>query len=195
MPRGADGAIQPRKAVNMEKHDIRTTEWKVYDGGRQRIRASYGLCVIGNQAAYVTVTGEVEERLRGKWRGGNFGMLHQEVAKHFPELAPLIPFHLSSEDGPMHYVANAIYWAEKIAGCSPFKAESYEPVPEDAFRHTVGFGVVEGDTMPILAAPEGEVFGRNHVKDVVTAWCLARLPDWQAARKQALATVMGARHE
>lgn len=182
----------------MEKHDIRTTEWKVYDGGRQRIRASYGLHVIGNQAAYVTVTGEIEERWRGKWRESCGGMLHREVVKHFPELAPLIPFHLSSEDGPMHYVANAIYWAEKIAGCSPFKAESYEPVPEDAFRETVGFGVVEGDTMPTLKPDPVcvvQVFGRDHVKDVVTAWCLARLPDWQAARKQALATVMGARHE
>lgn len=172
----------------MEKHDIRTTEWKVYDGGRQRIRAEYGLHVIGPQAAYVTVTGEIYDNFLGRWRESRGGMLHTEVVKHFPELAPLIPFHLSSEDGPMHYVANAIYWAEKIAGCSPFKRETYEPAPEDGFRHAVGFGLVEGDTMPLL---EGQGFGRDHVKDVITAWCMARLEDWQEARKQALAKVMG----
>lgn len=37
------------------------------------------------------------------------GCLHDEVAKHFPELAPLIKWHLCSTDGPMHYIANTEY--------------------------------------------------------------------------------------
>ena len=39
------------------------------------------------------------------------GMLHDEVARFFPELEPLLKWHLCSTDGPMHYVANAIYHA------------------------------------------------------------------------------------
>jgi hypothetical protein len=39
------------------------------------------------------------------------GCLHQEIAKHFPELAPFIKFHLFDTTGPMHYVANACYLA------------------------------------------------------------------------------------
>jgi len=39
------------------------------------------------------------------------GCLHEEIAKHFPELAPFIKWHLCSSDGPMHYVANASYHA------------------------------------------------------------------------------------
>jgi len=39
------------------------------------------------------------------------GCCHEEVAKHFPGLAPLIKWHLTSSDGPMHYVANTVYHA------------------------------------------------------------------------------------
>jgi hypothetical protein len=39
------------------------------------------------------------------------GCLHDEIAKHFPELVPLIQWHLTSSDEPLHYVANAAYFA------------------------------------------------------------------------------------
>ena len=38
------------------------------------------------------------------------GMLHEEIAKHFPELQPLLKYHLMSSDEPMHYIANTLYW-------------------------------------------------------------------------------------
>lgn len=38
-----------------------------------------------------------------------FGCLHEDIAATFPELAHLIPWHLTSSDGPMHYIANALY--------------------------------------------------------------------------------------
>lgn len=38
------------------------------------------------------------------------GCLHDDIARVFPELAHLIKWHLSSTDGPMHYVANTLYW-------------------------------------------------------------------------------------
>lgn len=39
------------------------------------------------------------------------GCLHDEIAQVFPELAPLIKWHLVSTDGPMHYVGNTVYLA------------------------------------------------------------------------------------
>lgn len=39
------------------------------------------------------------------------GSAHEEIARVFPELAPLIKWHLCSTDGPMHYVANTLFLA------------------------------------------------------------------------------------
>lgn len=39
------------------------------------------------------------------------GCLHDEIARYFPELAHLIPWHLTGSDGPMHYEANTLYLA------------------------------------------------------------------------------------
>lgn len=39
------------------------------------------------------------------------GCMHEEIARIFPELEPLIKWHLVSSDSPMHYVANAVYHA------------------------------------------------------------------------------------
>jgi hypothetical protein len=41
------------------------------------------------------------------------GMLHDLVHKHFPELRKYLKWHLTSTDGPMHYVANTLYWVEQ----------------------------------------------------------------------------------
>ena len=39
------------------------------------------------------------------------GCCHDAIAKSFPELAPLVRWHLTSSDGPMHYISNTIYLA------------------------------------------------------------------------------------
>ncbi len=59
-----------------------------------------------------SITGEVnsfDRRLRD--RTVCCGCIHDEIAEHFPELAPLIKWHLVSSDGPLHYVANTTYHA------------------------------------------------------------------------------------
>lgn len=59
----------------------------------------------GNGHNSFSITGEIKQ---GKqWGAG--GCLHDEIAKHFPELAPLIKYHLMSSDGPLHYIANTMY--------------------------------------------------------------------------------------
>lgn len=37
------------------------------------------------------------------------GMLHDDIEKKFPILAPFLKFHLCSSDGPMYYVENTVY--------------------------------------------------------------------------------------
>lgn len=39
------------------------------------------------------------------------GCMHEEISKVFPELRPLVKWHLMNTDGPMHYVANTCYHA------------------------------------------------------------------------------------
>ena len=58
-----------------------------------------------------------------QWDAG--GCCHDEVSKHFPELAPLVKWHLCSTDGPMHYVANTIYLAGN-KDCSGEKARELD---------------------------------------------------------------------
>jgi hypothetical protein len=41
------------------------------------------------------------------------GCQHDEMVKVFPELAQFIKWHLTSSDAPMHYIANAQYWAKE----------------------------------------------------------------------------------
>ena len=48
---------------------------------------------------------------RGRDVGG--GCQHELVVKVKPDLADLIKWHLTSTDGPLHYVANTMYWADK----------------------------------------------------------------------------------
>lgn len=43
------------------------------------------------------------------------GCLHEEIARVFPELAPLIQWHLMDTNGPLHYVANTLYHATNWA--------------------------------------------------------------------------------
>ncbi len=40
------------------------------------------------------------------------GCIHDVIVRAMPELEPLIKWHLMSSDGPLHYIANAVYHAE-----------------------------------------------------------------------------------
>jgi hypothetical protein len=55
------------------------------------------------------ITGHVREPGARDWATG--GCIHEEIAKYFPELAPLIKWHLMDTSGPTHYVANTCYHA------------------------------------------------------------------------------------
>lgn len=61
------------------------------------------------------ITGEVFDPSikRSRYNDGIVacGCVHDEIEKVFPELRDFIKWHLTSSDGPMHYVANAVYLA------------------------------------------------------------------------------------
>jgi hypothetical protein len=61
----------------------------------------------GNRHMDFSVTGTLYEN--GKDVAG--GCLHEDVARFFPKLAPLIKWHLVATDQPMHYIANTVYHA------------------------------------------------------------------------------------
>ena len=64
-------------------------------------------CDNGHESFAITA----EVRRPGRCDVEACGCLHEDIAKVFPELAPLIKWHLTSTDGPMHYVANTCYHA------------------------------------------------------------------------------------
>lgn len=55
------------------------------------------------------ITGDIKESDGKYYRDHSSGCIHEEIAKHFPELAPLIKWHLFDQTGPMRYVANTLY--------------------------------------------------------------------------------------
>jgi len=65
----------------------------------------------GNGSNDLAVTGEVTTLSKKTMFEG--GCIHDTIAKHFPELKEAITYHLCSTDGPMHYIANTMYWAKK----------------------------------------------------------------------------------
>src|SRR4051812_11126457 len=53
----------------------------------------------GNGHNSFSITGEYKEP-RESWENASGGCIHEEIAKAFPGLAPLIKWHLCSSDGP-----------------------------------------------------------------------------------------------
>jgi len=68
----------------------------------------------GNGHNSFAITGaQYRKNANGTWSKDSFGCLHKEIAKYFPDLAPLLKWHLMSSDGPMHYLANTLYHVEE----------------------------------------------------------------------------------
>jgi hypothetical protein len=68
----------------------------------------------GNGHNTFAITADIED---------SSGCCHDEVARHFPELAPFVKWHLMSTDEPLHYVANTVYHASNRDHRSLLKGE------------------------------------------------------------------------
>ena len=88
------------------------TKYYTEDGQRYKITATVrhdDECSNGHNT--FTITADIYEIKNGaaRWIAG--GCQHEEIKKHFPELAKYIKWHLCGTDGPMHYIANTLYFA------------------------------------------------------------------------------------
>ena len=112
-----DGKIPERAHGKFSTQKFKS-EWRQYvEGGQHyliRFEASFDDdCKNGHND--FAITGEIWESTHDKRRKGSDmvagGCIHDEIAKHFPEVAHVIKWHLTGEAGPMHYAANAVYLA------------------------------------------------------------------------------------
>jgi hypothetical protein len=65
----------------------------------------------GNGHNTFSITCDIQIKQRNRWVFHSGGCCHADFVKHWPEHAHLVKWHLSSTDGPMHYIANAVYLA------------------------------------------------------------------------------------
>lgn len=122
-------------------------------------------------AVYHTTDIDVAQRNKNNDRLiGRCGCVHDAIAAAFPQFAHLIKWHLSSSDGPMHYFANAKFWA----GFSPMWPPADDPLQQKFYpanysnlRSTIVFGAIPED--------EGEdIEGLNWI--FLEAYLTERLP-------------------
>ena len=101
----------------MSEKLIAAREWtRTYEEGgkRYRITARGELVHLdGNASPYFSITGEVVYLARnGRRVEHSGGAIHEDILRHFPQLAPLVRVHLADDDGvPLHAYVNAGYWA------------------------------------------------------------------------------------
>lgn len=71
-------------------------------------------CGNGHNSFAITGTVYKAGRVRTDRNLVTCGMCHDFVENYFPELTPYLKWHLTSTDGPMHYVANTTYHAKEV---------------------------------------------------------------------------------
>lgn len=155
--------------------------------GNYRLTAEAKLILLsGNARPYFSVTGELRNLRRS---GDNAieagGQMHEEIAEHFPELAPVISVHLADDRGiPMHAIANGVYWL----GYTKWQDEDL-----DAFAHL--WRITSNE------AREAARYVRTYVDDpgtgedngrsthALTVLFFAMLDRWQKDADHAIATI------
>ena len=136
----------------------------------------------GNGHETFAITGEVRRPGQRGIEAG--GCLHDDIAKVFPELEPLIKWHLTSTDGPRHYVADTCYHAgdrdcnglrrgERKPILGPDKVPTWVPkiTPEK---------YVKGTQQPVPVLVEYELLyreGEGKERDLAAARSCAVWPD------------------
>jgi len=129
----------------MKKKEVIFSE----DNHKYKLVVNYGLHSIGEQEPYFSITSDLLLNTRNNfWKYIGGGCMHDEIRKHFPELEPLIKWHLCFEhSGPMHYIANALFWWKRSKRLVPDdRYTAYGPKALDYFKNTIVFGVVDSDS-------------------------------------------------
>jgi hypothetical protein len=98
----------------LTKKQVKTYGPRFYTEGKRQYRITAKVryddeCNNGHNT--FAITADIDVKSGSGWREDAGGCCHDEVAKHFPELAPFIKWHLVSSDQPLHYIANTVYHA------------------------------------------------------------------------------------
>lgn len=123
----------------------------------------------GNGHNSFSITGEIKEYFAGGWRDDRCGCIHEDIAKHFPQLATVIKWHLTSTDGPMHYVANTVYQAGERDHWGLLKGEFRQHTSRGPNQN----GGVEGVPNWVLELPERsarDVYSMTKPEPVTVQW-------------------------
>jgi len=124
------------------------------NGIKYRITATYGIDYeFGrkhNHAPGFSLTCTIDRLSGRRWVDHGGGWSPKSITKHFPDLSPLIQWHLVSTEEPLHYLANAGYWMDFINGVYKVKPEC-NGNPLEAFKATIVWGAIPGDTDRELA--------------------------------------------
>ena len=120
----------------------------------------------GNGHNSFSITGEITTQVGREISGG---CIHDEIAKHFPELAPFIKWHHCSSDGPMHYVSNVLYLAGD-RDCWGLRQGEFRQHKSRGERQNGG---VEGVPNWVLELPERgarDIYANEKPAPVVLEW-------------------------
>lgn len=146
----------------------------------------------GNGRQSFSVTGDIftKQYYRGeetvifngrKYWCQSVGCLHEEISRAFPELAPYIKWHMTFTDGPMHYIANGLFWLDlwKASLDSSHPKHKDEYVTRygstkllEYFKSTIIYGWGHEDEFEIIK----DVFFEKLPLDVIQKWLENRLP-------------------
>lgn len=133
---------------------MKKTFTKLYreDGQQYKITAEVRFddeCKNGHKTFAIT-GGILMKAKNGAWVFDSCGMLHEDIAKHFPDLVPFFKWHLCSTDGPMHYLANTLYHASDKDHWGRRKGEP------SAWERRIRFFVGGGYAFPVsFKGPDG----------------------------------------
>ncbi len=121
------------KLVKNQKQQHRVEGFRL-DGG-------HGILIIdiryddqcGNGHNSFSITGSLYRDTTAERNMVSCGCIHDDIEEYAPQFAHLIKWHLTSSDGPMHYIANTTYRAKEHG---PEKAHIYFedknlPIPMD----------------------------------------------------------------
>ncbi len=92
------------------------------------------------QKPYFSVTGEINQV---NYAVESCGMLHDEIAKYFPEMQKYLKWHLTNiSKGPMYYIENSRYW---MGYCGYTDGKYNSPPNYEYAKSTIVYGTLESD--------------------------------------------------
>jgi len=161
----------------------RTLERKTRDG--YLVATAQLVHYAGNKRPHFSVTGQLWDSEGWYRRGGPdgrmraCGQLHTEIARAFPQLAPVIAVHHADDDGrPMHAVANA-WFAYSGEWHAYDHASPYGPRPTDT-PHERAARILRIEPAELPADMDKETF---------QTFAESLAPRWQEDAARALAVI------